>query len=235
MLVDLKILSSRENERVEWKENVADIDNVLRTITAFANDFSNLGGGYIVCGAREGKDDHGFQKIVYTGLTANQLKEIKNKVLSLCREKADPEIVPLTDVIEVPNDESRKILVFIVPSTRYAHSYRARGKDSSTYYIRVGSHTTEARNGLLRELLVSKRQLEPWDKRINNNASIGDIDLIILRDYLQEMNLWSPKKAMEDYLSEKLSDFIPPLAGKVGLTEELKPKNFTLFPYPLQF
>ena len=240
MFVDLKILSSRESERVEWKENVADIDNVLRTITAFANDFSNLGGGYIVCGAREGRDEHGFQKMIYTGLTSDRLKEIKNKILYLCREKVDPEIIPLTDEINVPNDESRKIIVFIIPSTQYAHSYRARGKDSSTYYIRIGSSTVEARNGLLRELLISKRQLDPWDKRISNNASVGDIDLVILRDCLQEMNLWSPGKAIEDYISdkEKLSDFVPPLAGKIGLTEELKPKNFTLLMFgknPLNF
>ena len=238
MLVDLKMLSARESERVEWKENVADIDNIIKTITAFANDFSNLGGGYIVCGAKEGKDEHGFQKIFYTGLTADRLSEIKNRALSDCRTKVNPEIVPLTDDIRIPNDESRKILVFIIPSTGHAHSYRARGKDSSTYYIRVGTSTIEAKNGLLRELLISKKQLEPWDKRINSNADIGDIDLIILRDYLQEMNLWSPKKTMEDYISdkEKLSDFVPPLAGTIGLTMnltdltggELKPKNFTL-------
>jgi ATP-dependent DNA helicase RecG len=238
MLVDLKTLSSRESERVEWKENVADIDNIIKTITAFANDFSNLGGGYIVCGAKEGKDEHGFQKKFYTGLTANRLSEIKNRALANCRTKISPEIVPLTDEIIITDDESKRILVFIIPSTGHAHSYRARGKESSAYYIRVGANTIEARNGLLRELLIAKKQLEPWDKRINNNADISHIDLVILRDYLQEMNLWSPKKAIEDYISdkEKLSDFVPPLTGTIGLAgnlardldRELKPKNFTL-------
>ena len=230
MHIDLKELSARESERVEWKENVADIDNILKTITAFANDFSNLGGGYLVCGAKEGKDEHGFQKIFYTGLDAGRFNEIQNKVLSLCREKIDPEVTPLTDEIEVPSDKSRRILVFIIPSTRYAHSYRARGKDSSTYYIRTGSNTIEARNGLLRELLINKKQLEPWDKRIDNRSSVEDIDLIVLREYLQEMRLWSSEKSIEDYISdkEKLSDFVPPLAGRIGLTNELKPKNFAL-------
>ncbi|CAN2050685.1 Transcriptional regulator [Candidatus Magnetomoraceae bacterium gMMP-13] len=240
MYIDLKELSSRESERVEWKENVADIDNILKTITAFANDFSNLGGGYLVCGAKEGKDEYGFQKIFHTGLDADRFKEINNKVLALCREKIDPEVIPLTDEIQIPYDKSRRILVFIIPSTGNAHSYRARGKDASTFYIRIGSNTVEARNGLLRELLIAKKQLEPWDKRVNNKSLIKDIDLIILRDYLQEMNLWSPKKAIEDYISdkEKLSDFIPPLAGRIELTNELKPKNFTLLMFgknPLNF
>ena len=48
MNIDLKELSVRESERVEWKENVADIADVVSTIVAFANDISNLGGGYVV-------------------------------------------------------------------------------------------------------------------------------------------------------------------------------------------
>ncbi|WP_316887227.1 AlbA family DNA-binding domain-containing protein [Ralstonia flatus] len=54
-LIDLKELATRESERVEWKENVADIPDLVRTACAFANDYSNLGGGYIVCGAAEKK------------------------------------------------------------------------------------------------------------------------------------------------------------------------------------
>jgi ATP-dependent DNA helicase RecG len=42
--IDLNELARRESERVEWKENVADIEDVLRTAVAFANDYSNLGG-----------------------------------------------------------------------------------------------------------------------------------------------------------------------------------------------
>lgn len=44
--IDLKELSKRESERVEWKENVAEIESLIKTTVAFANDYSNLGGGY---------------------------------------------------------------------------------------------------------------------------------------------------------------------------------------------
>lgn len=238
--IDLKELSERESERVEWKENVADIDDVVKIITAFANDFSNLGGGYVVCGAREEKDDYGFQKLSLKGLEANQLKEIENKVLAHCREKVNPEIVPLVEIIPIESKPSKRIIVFLVPATNYAHSYRARGKDASTYYIRSGSNTIEAKNGLLRELLIRKKQLEPWDKRIQPNATIEDIDLIALRDYLTEMGLWISKKTVEDYFSDvdKISDFVPPLAGKSSLSNVLRPKNFTLLMFgkkPLKY
>lgn len=226
--IDLAELSKRESERVEWKENVADIEDVIKTAVAFANDYSNLGGGYIVCGATEAKDEHGFQKLIQTGLTSNRLKEIEGKVLTDLRDKTFPSIVALIE--EIPVSEEKRILVFIVPATNDAHSYRASGKDTSTYYVRIGRETREARNGILRELLVKKNIIEHWDKRINSNATLDDIDLLSLREYLKEMSLWDNHKALEDYLSatESLSSFVPPLAGKENLSDVLKPRNFSL-------
>jgi ATP-dependent DNA helicase RecG len=114
--IDLHELAKRESERVEWKENVANIGNLIKTIVAFANDYSNLGGGYVVCGAKEGKDVHGFQKVSCLGLTANRMREITEKVLSDCRTKVDPEIVPLVAELPVPDDESKRILALLAIS-----------------------------------------------------------------------------------------------------------------------
>jgi ATP-dependent DNA helicase RecG len=236
--IDLSELSKRESERVEWKENVADIEDVVRTAVAFANDYSNLGGGYIVCGAMETKDEHGFQKLVQVGLSANRFKEVENKVLAELRDKVFPSIVAIVE--EIPITDDKRILVFIVPATGDAHSYRSSGKDASTYYVRIGRETREARNGILRELLVKKNRIEPWDKRINSAASLDDIDLISLREYLKEMSLWDNTKSLEDYLSttERLSSFVPPLAELEQLTRVAKPRNFALLLFskdPLQF
>ena len=55
MTLDLQELLVRESEQVEWKENVADFRDVVRTVVAFANDLSNLGGGRVVCGVKEEK------------------------------------------------------------------------------------------------------------------------------------------------------------------------------------
>jgi ATP-dependent DNA helicase RecG len=226
--IDLIELSARESERVEWKENVANIHQLIKTIVAFANDISNLGGGYVVCGAREGQDEHGFQQVIFTGLTSSRLKEIEGKVLRDCRTKVTPPIIPVAE--EIPVNEDRRIIVFIVPATGNAHSYRAGKKDSSTYYIRVGRETLEARNSLLTELLVKKNQLEPWDHRINKNAAVEDIDLVALREYLQEMKLWSDKKTIDNYLSPQASiaSFIPSLTDRVDLGGGIHPRNFAL-------
>ena len=95
--INLSELAERESEQTEWKENVADIDDVVRTLAAFANDLQNLGGGYVVCGAGETKDVHGFAKLKRVGLTASRLKEVENKVLTRCRERVSPPIAPLID------------------------------------------------------------------------------------------------------------------------------------------
>lgn len=227
--IDLRELATRESERVEWKENVADLHDLVRTAVALANDYSNLGGGYIVCGAHEVKDEHGFQAVEIVGLGSSRFREIEGVLMSHCREKVDPPIVPVIEEERIDGDPERRILVFIIASTGYAHCYRADGSDSSKYWIRIGRETREARNGLLRELLVRKGQLPPWDRRGSTTASQIDIDLVLLRDTLQQMNLWNPQKSVEDYVSsrESISSFVPPLLLDSGL-DQFRPRNFSI-------
>jgi len=114
--LDLTQLAQRENEQTEWKENVADIDDVVATLCAFANDLQNLGGGYVVCGAKEEKDAHGFPKLVRAGLTAARLEEVENTVLARCRERVSPPLAPLVEELE-SDDPERRIVVFVQPAT----------------------------------------------------------------------------------------------------------------------
>ena len=209
--IDLRELAARESEQVEWKENVADEEDVVATIVAFANDLSNLGGGYVVCGAQESKDEHGFQTVTMVGLTSSRLKTVEGKVLALCRDVVEPVLAPAVEEIETP-DPSRRVLVFVVPASRRAHTLRLRSGQTA-YYVRVGRNTIEARNGLYRELLLRKGEVEPWDRRMAANASVDEIDLFALRDALQRMGVFDPARGVDDYLSDtkQLSPFVPPL------------------------
>ena len=104
--VDLKTLSVRESDQIEWKVNVADTDDVVATISAFANDWSNLGGGY-----------------ASISLSAARLKEVEGKVMPACRDRVSPSIAPL--VQERPGTTpDRRVLVFIMPATRSPHLFR---------------------------------------------------------------------------------------------------------------
>jgi ATP-dependent DNA helicase RecG len=225
--VDLGELAVRESEQTEWKENVADIDDVVATLSAFANDLANLGGGYVVCGAREDKDPHGFPVLVRTGLAATRFKEVENVVLARCRERVSPPITPRIE--ELPSDgEGRRILVLIQPATGQAHTFR-RDRDGAKHFVRVSRSTIEARNGVLRDLLVRKGALEPWDRRPCAGATVGDIDLLVLREGLERMDLRGRRDA-EAILSdtEPLHALLPPLCAREPLTGTLRPRNFAL-------
>lgn len=225
--LDLKALAVRESEQVEWKENVADVDDVVATICAFANDLNNLGGGYVVCGAREETDEHGFPRLVRTGLSASRLKEIEGKVLSRCREQVTPPITPLVD--ELPADErDRRLLVFTVAATKDAHVFRRQGVGA--HYVRAGRSTRQARNGVLLQLLSAKGVSPPWDERPVPDATEADLDLLAIRDTLNGMGLAEPARHVETYISatEVLSPFIPPLCVREAISGILRPRNFAL-------
>ena len=226
--IELDELARRESEQTEWKENVADVNDVVATLCAFANDLQNLGGGYVVCGAKEVKDEHGFPKLVRTGLAASRLKEVENTVLARCRDRVSPPIAPLVEELE-SDDPQRRILVFLQPSTGTAHTFR-RNEDGAKHFVRVGRATIEARNGLLKDLLVRKGALEPWDRRPCNAATVADIDLLTLRDALERMGVYTPDRGVEPYLADgiQISPFVPPLCIAEPLSGVLRPRNFAI-------
>ena len=67
-----------EWERIEFKEGWNDL-NILHTICAFANAFSNLGGGYVIIGIAE-KD--GKPILPPKGLTAERQIKFKRTYLA---------------------------------------------------------------------------------------------------------------------------------------------------------
>lgn len=226
--IDLTELARRESEQTEWKQNVADIDDVVATLSAFANDLQNLGGGYVVCGAREEKDEHGFPQLLRSGLTASRLKEVENTVLARCRDRISPPIAPLVE--ELPSDDpQRRILVFLQPATGTAHTFR-RGSDGAKHFVRVSRRTIEARNGLLKDLLVRKGALEPWDRRPCNAATVNDLDLLTLRDALQRMGVFTSDRGVDPYLVDgvQISPFVPSLCQAEPLSGVLRPRNYAV-------
>jgi ATP-dependent DNA helicase RecG len=226
--IDLNTLARRESEQIEWKDEVADIDDVVRTLSAFANDLANLGGGYVICGAAEARDAHGFPTLVRKGLTAHRLREVEGKVLQRCRDFVFPSIVPTVEEIPAADPE-RRLLVFIQPATGSAHTVRQTG-EAGRVWVRLSRETREARNGVLRDLLVRKGALAPWDRRVCPGATVGDLDLLALRDGLQRMNLYDEDLGVEPYLAPDapLSALAPSLCAREPLTGTVRPRNFAI-------
>jgi ATP-dependent DNA helicase RecG len=171
-------------------------------------------------------------------LTASRLKEIENATLAYCRERVSPPIAPLVEELEA-DDPRRRVLVFLQPATGAAHTFR-RNKEGAKHFVRVGRSTIEARNGLLRDLLVRKGALEAWDRRPCRAATVSDIDLLALRDALARMGLLTQERSVERYLAEgaQVAPFVPSLCVAEPLTGVLRPRNFAILLFgraPQQF
>lgn len=226
--IDLGELARRESEQIEWKEGVADVDDVVATLCAFANDLQNLGGGYVVCGAREEKDAAGFPRLVRTGLSPARFREVEGAVLTRCRSLVSPPLAPLVDELAGGTPEHR-ILVFTQPATGTAHTARRR-HEGAKHFVRVSRTTIEARNGLLRDLLVRRGAMEPWDRRPASGATVGDLDLLALRDVLERMGVYGVEQGLEPYLSPDvtINPFVPSLCVAEPLSGVHRPRNFAL-------
>lgn len=225
-MVDLGELQ-RERLRVAWEEHVADEESVVRTLVAFANDRANLGGGYVVCGAAEEQDEHGFQRVRWVGLSASRLKTLEGKVLAMCRDRVDPPLAPRVE--EIPASPSARVLVFVMPQSGKAHQLRPKDGPPA-HFIRVGRETREARNGLLLELLTLRGAVEPWDRQPNPHATEADLDLLVLRDTLQRLGIYSPSRGIEPYLSDTvpIHALVPPLLVREPLTNVMRPRNYAV-------
>ena len=80
-----------EWERLEFKTGWNPLA-VLHTICAFANDFHNLGGGYIVVGVAEAD---GCPVLPPAGIDSSQLNAIQKEILSLGHNAMQPQYHPI--------------------------------------------------------------------------------------------------------------------------------------------
>lgn len=226
-MIDLREWMLRERERVECNEDVADVNDVVRALVAFANDLANLGGGRVVCGAVEAKDEHGFPTVRLAGLSADRVQEVRGKVVTRCQANVSPSIAPLVDEVAT-DDPARRVLVFTMIATGRAHMLR--DGDRSAYFVRVDTRTQEARNGVLMRLLAAKGEVLPWDERLAPGATVDDLDLLALRDTLVRMGSWDLARGVDPWLDPavSLSTFMPSLCGREPLTGVVRPRNFAI-------
>lgn len=127
--------------RLEFKESWNPL-KVLHTLCAFANDFHNLGGGYVVIGVAE---DKGRPVLPPVGLTQEDADRIQKELQNLGHSAIFPAYHPLAAPYVV---DGKLVLVLWVPGGRN-RAYRAKtslAKDSmeTAWYIRKNSNTVKA-------------------------------------------------------------------------------------------
>ena len=85
-----------EGNRIEFKTGW-NPDTIYRSICAFANDFDNIGGGYIIVGVEE---DNGVAKRPVKGIPASKIDSIHKEMVGF-NNKINPYYMPRTSVEEV--------------------------------------------------------------------------------------------------------------------------------------
>lgn len=180
--ISIKDLLARrkiESERIEFKKgwNPA---KIYRTICAFANDFDNLGGGYILVGIDEAD---GVAVRPVEGIPVERIDGILKEMVGY-NNMIEPYYMPRTSVEEV---DGKTVLAIWVPSGAnrpYSVMSDVTSKRSRPLtYIRSGTSTIEAKGEIL-SCLRDMANRTPFDDRGNPAIHREDISAVRLRDYL---------------------------------------------------
>ena len=188
-----------ESVRVEFKA-AWDPDStgpqVLKTICAFANDFHNLNGGYVVIGVAE---RGGHVVLPPTGLSPAELEAAQKWLRGNCN-RLDPQYQPLLAPEVVGG---RHVLVVWAPASQTRPHRAPDGpRGPLRYWVRVGADTVDAerRGGLVRELIGQTARV-PWDDRRALDADLADLHEMTVREHLHEVGsgLADEPEAVEMY------------------------------------
>lgn len=186
-LSDLLHLRSVESLRVEFK---ASWDarytgaQVIRSICAFANDFYNLNGGYIIIGVGE---QNGAAILPPVGLTITDLDDAQKWIRGQCN-RLDPVYQPILSP-ELVDD--KHILVIWAPGsqTRPHQAPESSEKGAARrYFIRLGSESVDAdRHPDLKTQLIQLTARVPFDDRRSLQASVLEIRETKVREFLHDI------------------------------------------------
>lgn len=170
-----------EWERLEFKQGW-NSQEVIHSMCAFANDINNWGGGYIIVGIAE---KAGQPILPPAGLLQSQLDRIQGEIV-LLGNKIQPTYFPISQPYVL---DGKHILALWCPAgdNRPYTAPSTLGVNGQRYsYIRVGFRSIQATGESLRQLQEQTARI-PFDDRINNRATLQNLDLGLIQAHLQEI------------------------------------------------
>lgn len=216
-----KLLAGKvvESERLEFKRSW-NPSAILRTITAFANDFENLGSGYILVGIEE---ENGMPKRPVYGFEPENFDKVQKEMLGYCN-LIRPNYYPRLSLEEI--DGKHVLLIWVNAGSNRPYEV-PRDVTASTkdyqYYIRRFSSTVQANIEEKKELISLTANI-PFDDRVNHKANLSDISINLIQQHLRA-------------IGSKLQDELNTLSHKAlcrqmnlveGSDEHILPKNVAL-------
>jgi ATP-dependent DNA helicase RecG len=209
-----------EGERIEYKAGW-NPDPIVRTLCAFANDFQNLGGGYVIIG--QDCDGTGSPVFPPVGVDPKALDKIQQELQTYCN-LIQPPYFPL---LSVEIFEGRTLLILWAPggpnrAYKAPKSVTAKKKDYR-YFIRRYSSTVEAKDEDEREL-ISLTAKVPFDDRLHPTARVSDFSVPLMKEFLEQVG-----SQLDHSASSVTAESMGRHMGVIdGPTEAPRPKNVGL-------
>ena len=164
----LEIIANGENSGVEFKRDDLRTQDLAKELVAF----SNLEGGMVLLGA----EDDG----TITGLTRQDLEEW---VMSVCRDKIRPAIIPFFEVLRGVKGNKD---VAIVRVTRGYDVHALWHNNTNRYLMRVGTQSREASPEELARLFQQRGSIRA-ELRPVSGATLAHLDRRRLRNYFGDI------------------------------------------------
>lgn len=174
---------SIEPERVEFASNwdpATTGPSVLRALCAFANDFSEVNGGYVVIGAARGEERPlpPGRALTDSAIAAAQ-KWICRRCLAF-----DPPYFPIP--CERTVDGRRVLVIRALPSAIRPHRTPKMRGQPARCWVRRGAATVDSeQEGYLRRHRNEMAARIPWDDRPARGNRIEDLSSIRVREHLR--------------------------------------------------
>ena len=168
-----------ESNRLDYKEGW-NPDSIYRTICAFANDFEDTGGGYIVVGAKE-ENGHAVRPVI--GIDPQKIEPIEKEMVGF-NNLIQPYYQPRLFIEEV--DGKTILIIKVAAGERRPYKvpdHITAKQKNFNYYVRYNSSCIVPKNEYEEELRSLANRI-PYDDRGNADIKIEDISTVILRDYL---------------------------------------------------
>ena len=182
--------SGVESERVEFKASWhphTTGPQALRTICAFANDYHNLNGGYVIIGVAERE---GRAVLPPSGLSAEDVEAAQQWIRGNCG-RLDPSYQPILSPETVAG---QLVLVIWAPASDVKPHRAPEGGGNAAqlrwrYWVRLGAETVDAeqRGDLLRGLIAQAARV-PWDDRRAQHAEVEDLQETKVRAFLHDVH-----------------------------------------------
>jgi ATP-dependent DNA helicase RecG len=183
---DLLHFRGIEQTRVEFKKSWnpgPTAAQIVKTLCAFANDFQNINGGYVVLGIEE---ENGRAILPPAGLDPAQIEQIQQEIRVKCKTRIDPEYQPLMSPEIV---DGRPLLVLWAPGSD-TRPHRAAVSDEKSaeraYYVRLGAETVKAEGEQLTALMQMTAKV-PFDDRKATAFALTDIRSTLVREFLHDV------------------------------------------------